>query len=493
MHQSVATIDSPEFLNLTPLDVNPLMSKCEIKVFYIGENRNMSYISEQTAREIGKTLRGAPIVGYYRDTKEDFTDHGDKVIIDDEGIKFECQTVPYGFVSPDAEVWFQTFEDYDSMGNSVQHKYLMTTGYLWTGQFPESSLPVNEGRPQSMELEATSVKGQWEKSLANGLDFFIINDAVVQKLCILGADVEPCFQGAAVTAPKVSEKFTLDDKFKRTLFSMMQDLQQVLSRGGQNMGENQNITVGTSTVDSTTITANWVGTDHSTVVTAVDPLVYTNNVSTAYSIGSADNVATTAEETTEPIDATSTDFKKDEKEEVSDYAKKDDKQKEETSEDESTDDTETEDSSDTKDDEGGSDKKEEDDEKKNRKYELLEQELNDLKDKYSALENQYNELVEFKTKIDNQQKDALIAEFYMLSGEDKAEVIKNKEKYSLAEIKSMLSVICFDKKVNFGSTVTSADNKSNDETSFLVTTNFANENENLPEWVREVKRTENNL
>ena len=44
MHKSVATIDSPEFLNLQPLDINPLMSKCEIKVFYLGANRNRSYI-----------------------------------------------------------------------------------------------------------------------------------------------------------------------------------------------------------------------------------------------------------------------------------------------------------------------------------------------------------------------------------------------------------------------------------------------------------------
>lgn len=158
MHQSVATIDSPEFLNLQPLDINPLMSKCEIKVLYVGANRNHTFITEEVAAEIGKTLRGAPIVGYYRDSKEDFTDHGEKIIIDDEGIKFECQTVPYGFVAPDAKVWFQNFEDNDGMGNTVVHKYLMTTGYLWTDQFPESSLPVEEGRPQSMEFQKNLYK-----------------------------------------------------------------------------------------------------------------------------------------------------------------------------------------------------------------------------------------------------------------------------------------------------------------------------------------------
>ena len=110
------------------------------------------------------------------------------------------------------------------MGNTVVRKYLMTTGYLWTDQFPESSLPVNEGRPQSMEFKPETLKGNWQKNYENGLDFFIINDAIIQKICILGDDVEPCFEGASVTAPDVSTKFTLDDNFRHTLYSMMQDL-----------------------------------------------------------------------------------------------------------------------------------------------------------------------------------------------------------------------------------------------------------------------------
>ncbi len=46
MHQSIATINSPEFINLQPLDINPLMSKCEIKVLYVGANRNNSFITK---------------------------------------------------------------------------------------------------------------------------------------------------------------------------------------------------------------------------------------------------------------------------------------------------------------------------------------------------------------------------------------------------------------------------------------------------------------
>ena len=45
-YQSIATINAPEFINLEPLDINPMMSKCEIKVFYLGKNRNGSFISK---------------------------------------------------------------------------------------------------------------------------------------------------------------------------------------------------------------------------------------------------------------------------------------------------------------------------------------------------------------------------------------------------------------------------------------------------------------
>jgi len=37
----------------------------------------------------------------------------------------------------------------------------------------------------------------------------------------------------------------------------------------------------------------------------------------------------------------------------------------------------------------------------------------------------------------------------MLTDEDKKDVVENKSKYTLEEIKAKLAVICFDKKVNF--------------------------------------------
>ena len=439
MHQSIATIDSPEFINLQPLDINPLMSKCEIKVLYVGANRNRSFISKEVATKIGETLRGAPIVGYYKQTKEDFADHGEKLTIDDEGIHFDCQTVPYGFVSPDAKVWFQDFEDNDGMGNTVIHTYLMTTGYLWTTQFPESSLPVNEGRPQSMELYEASVEGQWESNYDKQMDFFIINDAVVQKLCILGDDVEPCFEGASVTEPKVSKNFTLDDKFRNTLYSMMQDLKNVLN-GGEKQMENENITF--TQVEDAAVTIETATEDTSTIV-----------------------------EDTSAVAS-------------SDFAQQDDEKEEKTSGDtknkEENKETESEDDS-----AADEDKKEEDDEDK-KKYALLETELAELKNSYTALQAEYQELLNFKTQIENQEKDALISEFYMLADEDKADVIQNKEKYTLDEIKAKLSVICFDKKINFAVSQNEAVDKE-DKSESIITYSLAPEAGSLPDWVKMVK------
>lgn len=448
MHQSIATIDSPEFLNLQPVDINPLMSKCEIKVLYVGENRNRTFISKQVATEIGKTLRGAPIVGYYKQKKEDFADHGEKMIIDDEGIHFECQTVPYGFVAPDAKVWFQDFEDSDDMGNTTTHTYLMTNGYLWTSQFPESSLPVEEGRPQSMEFFEASVDGQWEYNYDKKMDYFIINDAIVQKLCILGDDVEPCFQGAAVTAPDVSTKFMLDNKFKNTLYNMIQDLKKVLN-GGEKQMTKENL------VESVT---TFVSTEEAPVAESIEETVQ------------------------QELDKTTFDYaKKDEKEDASsDDVSEDSK----TNKEDSKDDKKEEDKEDKEDENKGKKFTAEEVERMQHEYAALETAFSDLKIQYENLQNQLQELNKFKSDIDNQKKDELISEFYMLTDADKADVIKNKEKYTYDEIKAKLSVICFDKKINF--TMDSEEKSDNN----IVTYTLEQTNDNLPDWVKAVKEQE---
>lgn len=84
-----------------------------------------------------------------------------------------------------------------------------------------------------MELDDETLKGHWSENIKTGMDFFIINDAIFSKLCILGDDVEPCFEGASVKAPEVSTSFSFVDKeFKNSLYNMMQELKFALLQGG---------------------------------------------------------------------------------------------------------------------------------------------------------------------------------------------------------------------------------------------------------------------
>ena len=458
MHRSVATIQNPEFINLTPLDINPLMSSCEIKVFYLGENRNRSYISKEVAKDMAKTLRGAPIVGYFSEADGDFKDHGERMIIDGDGIKFDCLTKPYGFVAPDAKVWFQTFEDTDDFGNVIEREYLMTTGYLWTEQFPECKCAVEgDGRPHSMELDENTLDGNWSKNQKTGIDFFIINDAIISKLCVLGEVVEPCFEGSSVKSPEVSTSFTMvDDTFKNTLFSMMQDLKFALEGGKESMPENENMT----TIEETPI--------------VTEPIVEEPVADTAAE-GNVDEVTSTENQNfTE--DSSSEDKPADE------FAKKDE-------EDDKADEDKKDDNSDS-DDSNNDDKDDEDDEKK-KNFTALEQELAELKTQFSAMETEYKELLAFKANIENEKKDALIQSFYMLSEEDKKEVIENKAKYSLDEIESKLSVICVRKKVNFDLEDTSKNDSIVEETP--VTTFNVNEAEGaVPAWIKALRATRDN-
>lgn len=449
---SVATIDSPEFINVT--SISPLISKCEIKVLYVGGNRNRSYISKEVATEMAQTLPGCPIVGYYIESKEDFGDHGDQMIIDGEGVKFKKLTKPYGFVAPNSRIWFQKFNDTDEFGNTVTREYLMTEGYLWTGQFPECKCAVEgKGKPHSMELDEDTLQGYWTNEGNSKVDFFIINDAMFSKLCILGDDVEPCFEGSSVTAPEVSARFSKNENFNHTLYTMMEELKYELNKGGNQMAvvELQNEAV---------------------VEETAAPEVEENF--------SAEKDSVVEENTAEIQDNTETvvpteEFKKcgEDEKPTKHENKKDDEEPEE------------------KCDSNEEDKKSEDkcDEDDKKKFELLQKDFNELQDKYSLLEQSYNELVAFKKGIEDAQKDALIESFYMLSDDDKKDVIENKSQYSLDDIEAKLSIICVRKKVDFS--LGNKEDKTEVEqpaVTFNLDSTVANE---LPAWLKAVEETKN--
>lgn len=204
-----------KFSNITKF--NSQFSKCNVAIAYHGDNRNYTSISKEVFEKAIPSLYGIPVVGEWQEEKDDFGGHGGKLEISDDGVKYIETTKPYGFIDSQAKVWWEEMTEEDG---SV-HEYLMTECFLWTGRYPEVT-KVLEGRSnQSMEI---MVKDGNERE--DG--YFEITDFEFSALCILGSDVEPCFEGAGF------RQFNLDkETFKEEFNLMVKELKQSLLEGGE--------------------------------------------------------------------------------------------------------------------------------------------------------------------------------------------------------------------------------------------------------------------
>jgi len=79
-----------------------------------------------------------------------------------------------------------------------------------------------------MELDEATLDGTWTKDNKGKPQFFIINEAIMSKLCILGQEVEPCFEGASIGPVQ----FALEDEFKQRVYAFMEKMQEILSNEG---------------------------------------------------------------------------------------------------------------------------------------------------------------------------------------------------------------------------------------------------------------------
>lgn len=114
-------------------------------------------------------------------------------------------------------------------------------------------------------------------------------------------------------------------------------------------------------------------------------------------------------------------------------------------------------------------------------YMELTNSYNDLQSRYSALEEERNKLLDFKKSIEKKEKEAMINSFYMLSDEDKKDVIDNIDTYSLDDIEAKLSIICVRNKVSFEDT-----SKKEDTVTYSLEQGI-DEDSNMPAWVKSLQ------
>ena len=473
-------MDTPiEFINITP--INPLISKCQIKVCYVGEepNRNGSIITKEVARDMANSLPGSPIVGFFNEDKQDFEEHNRVIDISNGEFKIKDTTRPYGFVDLNAKVWFQKFLD----DGQNEHEYMMTEGWLWTGQYPECKRVLDKGNNQSMELDEETLDATWSKNKNNEPLFFIINEAIISKLCILGESNEPCFEGSTIKAPTI--QFALEEGFKEQLFSMINELKDLLNKGGEKVFTRYSVEIGDTlwnalydhVKDQYSIESICEDGEQKFAVLTADNKYYRLNftfLDDAIEFAESVNLIEDYTPEAEPqFDASA----------VEQYAQNRQKELEKN-----------------QDNEGKVDKYNLEEIQEyvelNNRYSELTNTYNALNESYTTLSNDYSiakeritnletqiqELTSFKKSIEKAEKQKMIDSFYMLSDEDKKDVVENIDTYSLDDIEAKLSIICVRNKVSFNLD----DNNKNKGTDVTLNLNGAGD-DNTPAWVKAIR------
>ena len=486
MHTSVKLETPCEMINITP--INPLISKCQIKVCYVGDepNRNRSVITKDVARSMANSLPGSPIVGHWNEFKEDYEEHNRIISLKDGEWVISDDTRPYGFVDLNAKVWFQKFLD----DGANEREYLMTEGYLWTGQYPECERVLERGNNQSMELDEKNLDATWSKNDKGEPEFFIINEAIISKLCILGEDVEPCFEGSQIT--KV--QFSFEDGFKEQLFSMMNEMKKILKDEGETpMFVRYAVEIGDSLWNAlykylcekypgedgwgTTmriegvyeesgnkfaivhdcesnkyyrinfniepefaVTGDWIEVEKEFIPVSEEGPQFSLEAYEAYENSLKEPEAIEEEKIDEPLDKNN-EYNLDE---IPEYIELSEKFNSLTAE-----------------------------------HETLQNSYNELKTASDALTEELNTLKNYKKGIEHKEKKAMIDSFYMLSDEDKQDVITNIDTYSVDDIEAKLSVICVRNKVSF--------DLDDDNEPSSTTFNLTGDIDTTPPWIKAIQ------
>ena len=187
---------------VTPIEkINDEFTLCKCYVQGVGKNRNFSYMSKENIQRCLPTLSYAPVVGHLIDkldedgnpTGEKYMGGHDYYIDDDWNLKSAC--VPYGVVKADS-FEFETVKEYE---DEIETEYLTAEVVLWTGRYPELMEAIYSDDfyfNESMEISVSEYRPYEEDS-----NYTELTDFTYSALCLLGkADdktspehTEPCF------------------------------------------------------------------------------------------------------------------------------------------------------------------------------------------------------------------------------------------------------------------------------------------------------------
>lgn len=161
--------------------ISPTLSKCRVRIFYKGLNRNRTYISEDFANQLIQSLPYTPVKGIFNKDDVDFEDHGYGHNIGQI----------YGIVPENPNFAWERNVDPDG----VERMYACADVLIYTALYPEAKL-IHE-KSQSMEIHDMGLDGEWKIWPDDGKPYFEFRTGHLLGLQALGDNVEPCFEGSA--------------------------------------------------------------------------------------------------------------------------------------------------------------------------------------------------------------------------------------------------------------------------------------------------------
>lgn len=208
--------DSEEYLNSS-------FSRGVIWVAYAGKNRNGCYISKETFEQCVESIKNVPVVCHYLREDKDYGGHDVEVFKDDDTneIKLVNVTHPIGVVPSDANHWWETVTE----TNGTEHEYLCVDVLLWKREEGFQKVYDDGFASESMEISINSGE------TVGGI--YYIKDFEFTALCLLGDNVEPCYESASI------QLYSLDE-FKIKLSQMFDDYKNELTEFAKNSSKQIN-------------------------------------------------------------------------------------------------------------------------------------------------------------------------------------------------------------------------------------------------------------
>lgn len=169
-------------------DLNPSFASARVSIAYPGRNQNKSDISKEVFEKAIKQIHNIPLVGRFIPEKNDFGSHDIRVVKGSSGdYTIENATVPFGVVPESSNIAWELVKEDDG----TEREYLFCDVILWKRQFGYECLASQDTWHQSMEIGVNSY-------VVDNDGYCVIEDMYFEAFCILGNDVEPCFESASV-------------------------------------------------------------------------------------------------------------------------------------------------------------------------------------------------------------------------------------------------------------------------------------------------------